>query len=547
MIIHNDRQELQKALQYVEEELKKYNLNRREATMTMLMAEESLVCMMSHTEEQEKIEIVFKKLFGNISLNISARGEAFNMSEESVLIGDMDFEGVSGDAEAAIRNLIIRSQSDIFQYKNRLHQNTIRLVVKRSERMQLYLTLGAMLLAVILGIIFKLSLPASAQNMLNEYLLTPVKVMFLNALKMIVGPVVFFSIVTCLSQFDSIQDLGKIGLKVMGMYLFTTLLAVTIGIGVFELIQPGDASLSQYVTDAASKTIETAGNTNISLLDTVVNIVPSNIVKPFLEADMLQIIFIAIICGAAVGMIGDYSKGLKTLFESFNILFLKITTLIVKFIPLAVLCSMTSLVMLTGTETLLAIMSFFGTFVLALAVMLLAYCVLVFMIARLNPIILLKKHASAMMASFSLASSNAAMPFNIKSCHRLGISSRISSFSIPLGATVNMDGSCIYMAVAGLFLAKVFGVDMGGSELFSMVFSIIVLSIGAPGIPGAGLVCLSVLLTQIGVPAEALSLVMGIDSLLGMFRTAVNSAGDVAVSLIVAKSEKLLDVEKYNS
>lgn len=290
MIIHNDRQELQKALQYVEEELKKYNLNRREATMTMLMAEESLVCMMSHTEEQEKIEIVFKKLFGNISLNISARGEAFNVSEESVLIGDMDFEGVSGDAEAAIRNLIIRSQSDIFQYKNRLHQNTIRLVVKRSERMQLYLTLGAMLLAVILGIIFKLSLPVSAQNMLNEYLLTPVKVMFLNALKMIVGPVVFFSIVTCLSQFDSIRDLGKIGLKVMGMYLFTTLLAVTIGIGVFELIQPGDASLSQYVTDAASKTIETAGNTNISLLDTVVNIVPSNIVKPFLEADMLQII-----------------------------------------------------------------------------------------------------------------------------------------------------------------------------------------------------------------------------------------------------------------
>ena len=161
MIIHNDRQELQKALQYVEEELKKYNLNRREATMTMLMAEESLVCMMSHTEEQEKIEIVFKKLFGNISLNISARGEAFNVSEESVLIGDMDFEGVSGDAEAAIRNLIIRSQSDIFQYKNRLHQNTIRLVVKRSERMQLYLTLGAMLLAVILGIIFKLSLGVS--------------------------------------------------------------------------------------------------------------------------------------------------------------------------------------------------------------------------------------------------------------------------------------------------------------------------------------------------------------------------------------------------
>ena len=508
MIIQNDKQELKKALEYVEEGLKKYNLKKREATMTMLMAEESLVCMMNHTKDHEPIEIVFKKLLGNISLNISARGEAFDISEEHILVGDMDFEGVSVDAEAAIRNLILHSQSDIFQYKNRLHQNTIRLVVKRSERTQF---------------------------------------MFLNALKMIVGPVVFFSIVTCLSQFDSIQDLGKIGLKVMGMYLFTTLLAVLVGIGVFGLVQPGDASLSQYVTDAAAETIETAGSTSISLLDTVINIVPSNIVKPFLEADMLQIIFIAIICGVAVGMIGDYSKSLKNLFEAFNLLFLKITTLIVKIIPLAVLCSMTSLIMLTGAETLLAIMSFFGTFVLALAAMLLLYCALVFIIARLNPVMLLKKHASAMMASFSLASSNAAMPFNMKSCQRLGISSKICSFSIPLGATVNMDGSCIYMAVAGLFLAKVFGIDMGGSELFSMIFSIIVLSIGAPGIPGAGLVCLSVLLTQIGVPAEALSLVMGIDSLLGMFRTAVNSAGDVAVSLIVAKSENLLDTEKYNN
>ena len=122
MIIQNNREELGKALQYVEDELKKYNLKSREATMTMLMAEESIVCMMSHTKEHENIEIVFKKLFGNISLNISARGETFDISEESILIGDMDFDGVSGDAEATIRNLIIRSQSDIFQYKNKLHQ-----------------------------------------------------------------------------------------------------------------------------------------------------------------------------------------------------------------------------------------------------------------------------------------------------------------------------------------------------------------------------------------------------------------------------------------
>ena len=152
-----------------------------------------------------------------------------------------------------------------------------------------------------------------------------------------------------------------------------------------------------------------------------------------------------------------------------------------------------------------------------------------------------------MLTNFSLASSNASMPFNINSCKNMGVSTKVCAFSIPLGATVNMDGSCIYMAVAGMFLAKVFGIDLDGPAMFSMIFSILVLSIGAPGIPGSGLVCLSVLLVQLGVPAEALSLIMGIDSLMGMFRTAVNSTGDVAVSLIVAKTEKLLDTKKYYS
>lgn len=547
MLIHNNRQEIERAMQYVESELKKYNLKSKDATMTMLMAEECLVSLMNHTKDDADVEIAFKRTFGNVILNISASGEAFDVAEECVLIGDMDFDGVSGDTEAAIRNMIIRSQSDVFRYKNKFHRNTIQLIVKRSDKKQLYLTLGALALSVVLGIVLKLLLPETAQDSLNNYLFTPVKTMFLNALKMIVGPVVFFSIATCLSQFDNIRDLGKIGAKVIGLYLCTTLLAVFVGLGVFGIIQPGDASLSSFVTDSAGQIIETAGKTEISLLDTIVNIVPSNIVKSFLEADMLQIIFIAIFCGIAVGMIGDYSKTLKNLFEACNMLFLKITTIIVKAIPLAVLCSMTSLIMTTGTDMLLSIAGFVGTFILALLVMICVYCILVLVIARLNPFVLLKKHAPSMLAGFSLASSNAAMSFNIKSCQRLGISSKVSSFSIPLGATINMDGSCIYMAVAGMFLARVFGVEIGGAEFFSMVFSIIVLSIGAPGIPGSGLVCLSVLLAQMGVPAEALSLVMGIDSLLGMFRVVANSTGDVAVSLIVAKTENLVDTKKYRS
>ncbi len=544
--IQNNRSEISRALDYVEAELKKYKLNKRDIIMNMLTAEETIVCLMEHAPENSEINISFTKFLGNVNLNISAEGELFDISESENLFSEYDDDSMDADMESAVRGLVLRARGDTFRYKNKMHRNTVQISVKKSDKIQLYLTLGALLLSVLLGTLFKAVLPDGVQGNLNTYLLTPVKTMFLNALKMIIGPVVFFSIVSCLSQFNSLRDLGKIGAKVMGMYMFTTVLAVLVGIGISFVVSPGNASLASFVTDSARNTIETASTTKISLLDTVVNIIPSNPVKPFLESDMLQIIFMAVICGVAVGMIGDFSKLLRDFFEACNQLFLKITTIIVKFIPIAVLCSMTSLVMTTNSKMLLSIMSFVLTFILALAVMFVVYCLLVIVFARLNPITFVKKHAPTMLTNFSLASSNAAMPFNINSCKKLGISSKVCSFSIPLGATVNMDGSCIYMAVAGLFLANVFGVKIGGAALFSMIFSIIVLSIGAPGIPGSGLICLSVLLTQLGVPAEALSLIMGIDAIMGMFRVAVNSTGDVAVSLIVAKTENLLDKEKYS-
>jgi Na+/H+-dicarboxylate symporter len=543
--IQNDRAEIGRALDYVEQQLADCKLNRRQRMLSMLTAEETIVCLMEHAPAQAELTLSFTRFLGAVELNISAPGEPFDPAETD-LLGNVELADMDAEQERAVRSLVLRARSDTFRYKNRAHRNTVQISVKKSDRRQLYMTLGALVLALVLGMALKALAPVALQNALNTYCFTPVKTMFLNALKMVVGPVVFFSIVSCLSQFDNLRDLGKIGAKVMGMYLLTTMLAVAVGLGAVFLLKPGDASLAAFVTDAADATIAAASSTKISLLDTVVNIVPSNFVKPFLEADMLQIIFMAVLCGAAAGMIGDFSKPLRDFFEACNQLFLKITTLIVKVIPLAVLCSMTALVMTTGNEMLLAILCFVGTFLLALVCMLAVYALLVLAFARLNPLRLLQKHAPTMLTNFSLASSNAAMPFNLESCKKLGISSKVSSFSIPLGATVNMDGSCIYMAVAGLFLARVFGVELDGAALFSMVFSIFVLSIGAPGIPGAGLICLSVLLTQLGVPAEALSLVMGIDSLMGMFRVAVNSTGDVAVSLIVARAEGLLDLERYN-
>ncbi len=377
-------------------------------------------------------------------------------------------------------------------------------------------------------------------------MLNPIKTMFLNALKMVVVPVVFFSILSCVSQFTNLSDFGKTGGKVMGFYMFTTVIAIAVGAGAFLLLQPGSGGGVQAALQAAQP-VAGAEEVNISILDTIVNIVPSNIVQPFLDADMLQIIFIAILCGVAVGMIGDYSRPLKDFFEGCNTLFLKVTTIIVGFIPVAVFCSICSLVMLTGGDTLVSLLYFMAAVLLGMAAMMTVYCLLILVVGRLNPLTFLRKYAPGMLTSFSLGSSNAAMPYNMQLCRNaLGISPKVYSFSIPLGATVNMDGSCVYLVVGALFLAQLYGVSLTGADLAALFFSVFVLSVGAPGIPGAGLVCLSVLLVQIGVPVEAAGLMMGIDSIVGMFRTASNTTGDVAISLVVAKLENLVDLEVYN-
>lgn len=530
-------------MDYLQETLKSLRLKPKAVNRILLAAEESLVKLSSHTDAGALLQIAVIRRLGTISIRLSSSGESFDLAENSSFGIPLEIEDVDYDTEMAIRNLVLRSFQDNLKYKHKNHRNTIVITAKKSEKKALWMTLGALVLAIALGFLLKFAFPEFLTQGMDTYCFTPVKTMFLNALKMVVGPVVFFSIVSCISNFSNLAEFGKIGAKVMGMYLFTTFIAIGVGLGIFFLFQPGSPSMLDSA-QAAAASVET---TSVSMLDTVINIVPDNFVLPFLNADMLQIIFIALLCGIAVGMIGDYSKPLKDFFEACNTLFLKITTLIIKFVPLAVFCSVISLILQTGTDTLLSLLGLMGAVIAGMACMIAVYCLLILVIARVNPLIFLRKYAPAMLTTFSLSSSSAAMPVNMQTCRdQLGISSKVCSFSIPLGATVNMDGSCIYLAVAALFLAKIYGVSLSGSEMFSLVFSILILSIGAPGVPGSAFICLSVLLVQIGVPVEAVGLLMGIDPILSMFRATSNTTGDAAVSLAVAKTEGLLDLNVYN-
>lgn len=259
-------------------------------------------------------------------------------------------------------------------------------------------------------------------------------------------------------------------------------------------------------------------------------------------------IIVGLMIGLASSKIGEYSDSCRKGLSVLNALFSKVTAMIIGFMPLAVFCSMAKMVINIDMSVFLSVLAWPLTIYVADFVMLIVYGVILFIVARLNPVTFFKKYKGVMLTAFSLSSSNATMPFSMEACDKkLGIHPRVYSFSIPLGATINMDGSCITLIISSLFMAKIYGIPVSASILFSICLSIFILSVGAPGVPGGALVCLSMLLPQIGVSTEAISIVMGLYSLVGMMQTCTNVTGDAVVTTVVAKSEGMLDTQIYYS
>ncbi|MCR4605315.1 MAG: cation:dicarboxylase symporter family transporter [Eubacterium sp.] len=531
------------AVDFVREFLSGYGIKGKDFIRAVLTAEEAIGSLVERAKPDSEFKVYAKALFGTVTIEIVSDGEEFDLSRNIAEASPDGLEDVGNDTGIAIRGILLKAYTNNLKYNHKAGVNSVRMTVVRSKKALLYQTLAALGLAIIVGFILSNFGSESLNGGLDKYVFVPIKTMFMSALKMVVAPVVFFSIITCISQFGSLSDMGRIGGKVLGFYLMTTVIAVGVGLGAYYLFQPGGGIDIGQAVDATKITSQTM---DVSILDTIVNIVPVNVVKPFLEADMLQLIFLAVIAGIAVGMLGKYSRVLKDLIEACNELFLKITNIIIKFMPLAVFCSISSMMLSLGGKTMLSVLGMLGTFVFGLVCMMSIYCLLMLLFGRMNPLPFVKKYAPTMLQVFSLASSNASIPVNMDAAEKkLGISKRVYSLSIPLGATMNMDGTCVHLGVFALALAATYGVEIKGSTILSMVISIIVLSVGAPGIPGSGLICLSVLLTQIGVPVEAIGLVMGIDPIVGMFRTMSNCLGDMVATTVVAKSEGLIDMEKY--
>lgn len=544
--------EVASAINFVKDFLEENKVKDKEKVKALLMAEEVTVGLLNHSADDGSVKLAARRSFGNIIIDASAPGPEFELMSDEMIgeILDTGYEtsDMGINTEGAIRSIMVKSFADQLKYKNIKGRNHVRITAVTSRYAFLYMTLTGLVAGLLCGLLLN-CLPDGLKGIINDSIFSLITTVFMNGLQTVVGPVVFFSIATAIAGFGNLSDIGKIGGKVMLAYILTSILSIVIGTGLFFAFQPGDPAVADGITATQVVDQEAVSEMgDVSLKSTIIGLVPSNIIKPFYDANMLQIIVLAIFCGAAAGLIGQFSSLVKDLFEAMNELFLKITVILVKLIPVVTFCSMASMMLSVGGDSIASVLGIAGVILLGFFAMMVVYCILIVIFTGMNPFIFFRKYAPTMLQVFSLSSSNASIPLNMKVCgEKLGISPKIYSFSIPLGATINMNGACIQLAVSALAIAHIYGVEISGRMLVIMCATIILLSMGAPGIPGMGLILLTVILTQFNVPVEGVSLLIGIYPILDMFITMINCLGDVATTFMVAKSEKLLDVDAFNS
>lgn len=365
---------------------------------------------------------------------------------------------------------------------------------------------------------------------------------FTSGLSLLVVPLVFVSLVSGTAALDDIKRLGRIGGKTMVLYLLTTAGAISIALTIALIIKPG--SSMEMDTD---KTFNAP--TPPSLWDVIANLVPRNIPEAFTKGEMLQVIVVAILVGLALTLIGAAGKRLLALFSDLNDLVMKLVDLVMLAAPFGVFALVARTFSDQGVTAIGTLFAYFATVVALLLIQgFIVYPGMLAVLARLNPIQHIRNMREVWAVAFSTSSSNATLPVTLEVCQKkIGISSRLSSFIIPLGATINMDGTAIMQGVATVFIAQVYGVELGIGACLTVVLTATLASIGTAGVPGVGLITLTLVLQSVGLPIEGIAMIIGIDRLLDMLRTCVNVTGDTVVATIVAKSENELDIDTYNS
>lgn len=403
----------------------------------------------------------------------------------------------------------------------------------------------ALICGMILGIVMHYFVPKShiKDDIIIDGIFYLLGQMFIRAMQMLVVPLVFFSIADGCRNMGDTKTLGKVGIRIVLFYLLTTALAIIIALSLASIINPGkgmnmELGSNEFKIDTGEKT---------SMKDTLLNMIPTNPIEALAKGDMLQIIIFAVIVGLLIAGMEDRMETLGNIITEMNDLMMSMTMAVMKLAPIGVFFLIARTFSSLGYDVILSMLSYMISVILGLAFQLLiVYMLLLTIFVRVNPFSFLKKYFPVMTFAFSTASSNATVPLNIQTLEDIGVDKKISSFTIPLGATINMDGTAIMQGVAVVFIANAYGIDLTLNNYLTVILTATIASVGTAGIPSVGLVTLSMVLSSVGLPVEGIAMIMGIDRILDMARTAVNTTGDASGTIIVANSVGSFDKEKFN-
>lgn len=399
---------------------------------------------------------------------------------------------------------------------------------KRKLNLPAWIIIG-MLAGIAVGFIFL----KIGGTFTTDYL-KPFGTIYINLLKFMVVPVVLFSIMSGVISLNDLKKVGSVGIKTFIYYICTTALAVVIGLvvvncfkGFFPVLDSSVTSGLKYEATEAPK-----------IMDVIVNIFPDNLLKPMVDTNMLPVIVIAIFFGAGVLAAGEKGKMIANIVDSMNEVVMKVLMMIIKLTPIGVFCLMADVVAVNGAKVVGSLALIVGVayigYILHLVIV---YSLSIKFLAGMSPIKFFKGMAAAMLTAFTTTSSNATLPVNIECCNDMGAEPEISSFVLPLGATINMDGTAIYQAVATVFIACCYGVDLTIGQMAMVVVTATLASIGTAGVSGAGMIMLSMVLLQVGLPVEGIAIIAGVDKLFDMGRTTLNITGDATCAMWLSKVE----------
>lgn len=404
------------------------------------------------------------------------------------------------------------------------------------------------LLGLGLGFIFGLILSKFPESYVKDTVIIGgiLKIMgtgFTSAIKMMVVPLVFASLVCGAASMGDAKKLGRIGGKTMLFYLSTTAIAIIVSLVLGTLLKPGSGLDMSHMVSG-----EVAIGESKSLVEIILNIIPTNPVQSLANGEMLQVIFFALLLGVAINLVGKKAEPVKMFFESANEICMKMVGIIMLVAPYGVFALIANTFATVGMSAIVSLIKYVLIVLLGLLIHVsIVYTGLFKCFTKLSIKPFLKKFTQVAAVTFSTASSNASVPVSLEIMEDLGVGKPTRSFTIPMGATINMDGTAIMQGVATLFIAQIYGVELGFSGLATIVLTATLASIGTAGVPGVGMIMLSMVVTSVGLPLEGIGLIMGVERIIDMFRTTVNVMGDNICTLVVAKSENDLDIEAYNN